>query len=153
MTITRADIEACIRRDQDELDWYRENRQVLSARAFEIRIEAMKFQLEKGYPMNDKTSEVTSRPPADSEAGWFCVIGPNVTQNHPIQRSWKTDQESAAKHAEKLITNSVDGRGSAKTRRLLVVKVVEVVEIAGPPITRRTASAITPDDVSDPEGD
>lgn len=104
--------------------------------------------------MNEATeaAAVLSRPPSGDEAGWFCVIGPSVTQNHPIKRTWKNDQESAAKHAEKLIKDSYDGR-TARTKRLLVVKVVEVIEIDGPPITRRTASQITKDDVGDSSED
>ncbi len=96
--------------------------------------------------MDDK--EVTTRrePVVGDEAGWYCVIGPSVTQNHPIKRTWKNDQEAAATHAEKLINNSFDGTRN-KVKRLLVVKVVEVIEVAGPPITRRTGAKITADDV------
>jgi hypothetical protein len=81
-----------------------------------------------------------------SDGSWFCVIGPNVVQSHPIKRSWKNSQEEAVAHAERLIRNSFDG-SKAKVQKLLVVKVVEVVEIEGPPITKRTGIGITRDDI------
>lgn len=95
--------------------------------------------------MDDKSNAVMSGEPANA-AGHFCVIGVNVTQNHPITRTWKKTQEAAAKHAERLIKNSFDGN-TTKTKKLLVVQVVEVIEVAGPPVTRRTGSAISSEDV------
>ncbi len=92
--------------------------------------------------MDDKTDD-TSVQTRDPTTEYYCVIGPSVTQNHPIKRSWKTSQEDAVKHAEKLIRNSFDGQRS-KVAKLLVVKVVEVVELTGPPITRRSIFSIEP---------
>jgi len=93
--------------------------------------------------MRSKPTIVTAADPATPETGdgWYCVIGPSVSQAHPIRRSWKTTQEEAALHAEQLISNSFDGSKS-RVKKLLVVKVVEVIEVEGPPLVRRTGTAI-----------
>lgn len=149
-SFSRVAKERVLRFAKDDLQYYLSNPagNDMNAEAFGVYVGAIEFQLEKESTMDDEKNVTHRSPLTEGEAGWYCVIGPNVTQNHPIKRSWKTDQEAAAKHAEKLITDSFDGHRT-KTKRLLVVKVVEVIEIAGPPITRRTASAITSDDVGD----
>lgn len=65
----------------------------------------------------------------------FCVIGPSV--NNSFGRTWKKTQAEAAKHARKLINQSVDSAGNPKTRKLFVVQVVEVIEVPGPTLISR----------------
>lgn len=72
--------------------------------------------------------------------GHFCVIAPFV-DGQGVKRTWRATQEEAAKHGIKLIERSCD-RNGIKTKRLLVVKVVEVLEV--PPsviVTRREPKA------------
>lgn len=80
---------------------------------------------------------MSDTPVSVAEGGeFFCVIGTSVTENHPIKRTWRKTQEAAARHAEKLIADSQSG-STFRTKKLLVVKVVEVVEVPVPTLTRR----------------
>lgn len=82
-------------------------------------------------------TRMTDTPVSVAEGGeYFCVIGVSVTENHPIKRSWKKTHEAAAKHAEKLINDSFTGT-THRTKKLLVVKVVEVIEVPTPSLRRR----------------
>ncbi len=83
---------------------------------------------------------VTPGDAAGEQKEFFCVIGSSVTENHPIRRSWKKTAEEAAAHAEKLINDSFNGR-ACTTKKLLVVKVVQVVEVEPKPTIRRSATA------------
>lgn len=90
--------------------------------------------------MDDKEANAT--PAAGSEMrtgeiGAFCVIG--TTVNNDFGRTWKRDLETAVAHGKKLIRNSTQANGMPKCRKLLVVQVVEVLEVEGPPIVRRKA--------------
>lgn len=123
--------------------------------AMDYRRTASLMEAERDFN-REKESEVTTETqapiganydPEKAQAKSFCVIGPSV--NSSIGRTWKATKEEASAHAEKLIRNSFDGSRS-KIQRLLVVQVVEVIEVAGPPITRRTMTA---DDVDSQEGD
>lgn len=78
----------------------------------------------------------------------YCVISSTV--NNDFGRTWKKDKDAAIAHAKKLIRNSGVSGGLPKCRKLFVVQVVEVVEVAGPPITTRSMSA---EDVEDTTGE
>lgn len=85
--------------------------------------------------MTDETTKTAST---------FCVIG--LTAGN-YGRNWKTDKEAAIAHAKKLIRNSATTEGGQpKTRKLLVVQVVSVVEVPGPQIDARDVNA---EDVED----
>jgi len=101
--------------------------------------------------MNTSVTASDPAPPKEGD-GWYCVIGPNVTQAHPIKRSWKNNLDDAVAHAERLIRNSFDGT-KVKTQKLLVVKVMEVIEVEGPPLTRRSGKDVTREDVGGPVAD
>lgn len=150
---TRKQIEDELAHREDDLAYYRKEGDASNALSTGIQVGAMKYFL-RSLDMNDLNTEVKSREPTAEvgSTGWYCVIGPNVMQNHPITRTWKKEQESAAKHAEKLINDSFDG-SRTRVKRLLVVKVVEVIEVSGPPISRRRGSEISADDVGETEGE
>jgi len=95
------------------------------------------------------TTPVTAADPAAPKEGdgWYCVIGPTVNSNNCVPRSWRTTLDSAAAHAERLIKNSHESGSKGKLQKLLVVKVVEVIEVEGPPLVHRSGKDIRPDDV------
>lgn len=87
------------------------------------------------WSMNDIANQAPGSNTGTTEE-FFCVIGTSVTENHPIKRTWRKTQEAAARHAEKLIADSQNG-STFRTKKLLVVKVVEVVEVPVPTLIRR----------------
>lgn len=65
--------------------------------------------------------------PNEAKTQRFCVIGESITSQSCIPRRWVDDPVFAAAHAEALIRKH-------RCRRLYVVQIVQVVELAEPPI-------------------
>jgi hypothetical protein len=81
-----------------------------------------------------------SRRPNRDRSKLHCVIGETVIPNKNIERTWLETEKDAVGHATRLL-RSKELQGDTKTRRLLVVKVVRVVEIEETPVTARTPKA------------
>jgi hypothetical protein len=85
---------------------------------------------------------------ADGQFSKFCVIHPMVDAQR-VPRGWKDNVEDAVAHATRLIEkNHSNGQ---KTRRLLVVQVVKVVET--PPLVTVQVRDPVPADVSKDDAD
>lgn len=73
------------------------------------------------------------------DVGAYCVIA--TTVNNDYGRTWKKDLDGAVSHGKKIIRNSGSSGGLPKCRKLFVVQVVQVLEVEGPPVTVRGATA------------